>query len=104
MNKIIYIGDIKILTYRKSKVFLNHYVYSYENDTQNLVTFKLDNVLSKLESSDVLHAYDGDPIQIDHLGSTEDSVFLSSLVYNIPTSIPCGTAVNTRSHLSDILS
>lgn len=81
---------------KKTKVFSDHYVYSYENENNsNIVKFKLCNVLSKLESTDVLYSYDGDPIQIDHLGSTENSVFLNSLIYNIPTSIFSGLAVQS---------
>lgn len=80
---------------RKTKVFSDHYVYAYESgDATNIVKFKLCNVLSKLESSDVLYAYEQDPIQISQLGSTEDSTFLSSLIYNIPISVSCGFAVN----------
>jgi hypothetical protein len=80
---------------RKTKVFSDHYVYAYESgDATNIVKFKLCNVLSKLESSDVLYAYEQDPIQISQLGSTEDSAFLSSLIYNIPISVSSGAAVN----------
>lgn len=80
---------------RKTKIFSDHYVYAYESgDATNIVKFKLCNVLSKLESSDVLYAYEQDPIQISQLGSTEDSTFLSSLIYNIPISVSCGFAVN----------
>lgn len=79
---------------KKTKVFSDHFVYAYELESSNVVKFKLCNVLSKLESSDVLYAYDGDPIKIDHLGSTEESVFLNSLIYNHPITISSGRAVS----------
>jgi hypothetical protein len=78
---------------KKSKVFSDHYVYSYENETNNIVIFKLCNVLSKLESSNVLYAYDFDPVQIEHFGSVDNSVFSNSLIYNIPVSVSCGMGV-----------
>jgi hypothetical protein len=80
---------------KKTEIFSDHFVYSYEQNTDNKVIFKLCNVLSGIESTDALYAYDGDPIQIDRLGSAEESVFLNSLVYNIPISVSCGYAVTS---------
>lgn len=80
---------------KKSKVFSNHYIYAYEKTNGNLVKFKLNNVLSGLTSSNAVYSYDGDPIQIDHLGSTEESKLLQSLIYNHPITVPCGEAVTT---------
>jgi len=80
---------------KKSKVFSNHYIYAYEKTNGNLVKFKLNNVLSGLTSSTAIYSYDGDPIQIDHLGSTEESKLLQSLVYNHPITVSCGEAVRT---------
>jgi len=93
-NQFLNCSGISNSIQQKSKVFFDHYVYAYEENSSNVVKFKLHNVLSKLESSNVLYSYDGDPIQIDHLGSTESSIFLNSLIYNVPSSIYCGLAVS----------
>jgi hypothetical protein len=77
-----------------SKIFSDHFIYAYEENSNDVVKFKLCNVLSGLNDSDVLYAYDGDPILIDHLGSTEESTFLNSFAYNNPITISCGVCVN----------
>lgn len=94
-NQFLNCSGISTDIQKKTEIFSDHFVYSYEQNTDNKVVFKLCNVLSGIENTDVLYAYDGDPIKIDRLGSAEESVFLNSLVYNIPVSISCGYAVTS---------
>jgi hypothetical protein len=78
---------------RKTKVFSDHYVYGYESNTNNICKFKVLNVLSKLDSSNVLYAIDEDSIQIESFGSLEESQFSNSLIYNLPINISSGVGV-----------
>jgi hypothetical protein len=80
----------------KSKVFSDHYVYAFEENSNDLVKFKLFNVLSELNPSNtnVSYAYDEDPIIIDQFGSTEESIQLNSFIYNHPITISCGPCVS----------
>lgn len=78
---------------RKTKVFSDHYVYGYESDTNNICKFKVLNVLSKLDSSNLLYAIDDDPIQIESFGSLEESQFSNSLIYNLALNISSGIGV-----------
>ena len=93
-NQFLNCSEVSNSISKNSKVFSNHYLYGYETETENIVKFKLNNVLSKLESSNALFAYDGDPIEINHLGSIEQSKFLDSLIYNHPINISSGEAIN----------
>lgn len=92
-NQFLNCSGINTQINKKTKVFSDHFVYSFEENTSNLVKFKLYNVLSKLVSSDVKYALDGDPIEIDQFGSVEKSTFLNSLYYNLASSVACGVAV-----------
>jgi len=78
---------------RKTKVFSDHYVYGYESNTNNICKFKVLNVLSELNSSNVLYAIDEDPIQVESFGSLQESQFSNSLIYNLPISISSGIGV-----------
>jgi hypothetical protein len=78
---------------RKTKVFSDHYVYGYESNTNNICKFKVLNVLSKLDSTNILYAIDEDSIQIESFGSLEESEFSNSLIYNLPISISSGIGV-----------
>lgn len=78
----------------KTKVFSDHYVYAYEENTENICKFKVLNVLSKLDSTNVLYALDGDSIQIESFGSIEESQFSNSLIYNHAITILSGAAVS----------
>ena len=78
---------------RKTKVFSDHYVYGYELKSNNICKLKVLNVLSELDSSNVLYAIDEDPIQIESFGSLEESQFSNSLIYNLPINILSGVGV-----------
>jgi len=79
---------------KKTKVFSDHYVYAYDNENlDNIVKFRLCNVLSSLKSSDAIYSLDNDPIQIESFGSTEESTLTKSLIYNHPISVFCGVSV-----------
>ena len=80
---------------KSTEVFSDHYVFAYENNSNNVVKFKVCGSLSELTDSDISLAYDGDPIQIEQFGSTEESIFLNSLIYNLPISVYCGSAVDS---------
>lgn len=77
----------------QTEVFSDHYVYAYEKTTSNQVIFKIRNVLSKLDFSDVTYAFEDDPIQIESFGSLNNSIFSKSLIYNYALSISCGKAI-----------
>ena len=79
---------------QKSLIYSTNYVLSYEDgDVGSPVIMRVNNVLSSVESPNTLFATEGDPIIIDNLGRTEDTVFTDSLKFNLPVSIYGGKAV-----------
>lgn len=90
LNQSLIIQDIP----RKSVIFSTNYVVSYENgDLNSPVVLRVNNVLSSIESPETLYAIDGDPINIENIGYTDNNVFVNSLKFNLPTSIYAGKAV-----------
>ena len=76
-------------------VYSNNFAYSYENgDIENLVVLRIHNVLSKIDSSNILYSYSGDPIQITDIGDPKNSTFVKSLLYNHPLNVPAGIATS----------
>jgi YHYH protein len=76
-------------------VYSNNYVYSYEDgDSEKPVILRIHNVLSRIDSSNILYSYPGDPIQITDIGDPKNSTFVSSLVYNHPLYVPAGIATS----------
>jgi len=76
---------------RGVKAFSQNYVYSYENgDSTKPVKFRIHNVLSKINSSDISFAYPKDPIKITDIGNPKESTFVNSLYYNHPINVYAG--------------
>jgi hypothetical protein len=95
-NQFLNCSGINTSISKKTKVFSDHFIYAIEENSSAVVKFKLCNVLSKLDLSntDVVLAYDEDPIEITQVGSSESSIFLNSLVYNHAISVSPGNVVN----------
>jgi len=80
---------------RGSKVYARNFAYAYEDgDKDKPVKFRIHNVLSKIESSDIKFAYSGDPIKVTDIGDPKSSVFVSSLLYNHALNVPAGIATS----------
>jgi hypothetical protein len=80
---------------RGTKVTAPNFVYSYEDgDSTKLVKFRIHNVLSKIEDTNLTFAYDGDPINVTDIGNPKESVFVSSLYYNHALNVPAGIATS----------
>lgn len=81
---------------RSIEVYSTNFVYSYENgDLSNVVSLRINNVISSVESPDTFFAKEGDPIKLENIGNPETNTFVNSLKFNLPLSIYSGKAVET---------
>lgn len=75
----------------KAEVFGDNFVYSFENgDLSKKVTLRILSALSGIEETNALYAINGDKIQVDNIGSLDDTPFTKSLIYNLPLTIFSG--------------
>ena len=80
---------------RGTKTFSQNYVYSYEDgDNTKPVKFRIHNVLSKINTTDISFAFENDPIKITDIGNPKESNFVNSLYYNHPINIYAGIATS----------
>lgn len=93
-NQFLNCSGINSTIFKKSEIFSDHFVYAYEKNSSNVVKFKVCTILSAYQDSDALYLTSGDPIKIESLGSTEQSVFSNSLIYNLPINIFAGKVVS----------
>ncbi len=80
---------------RGTKIFAQNYVYSYEDgDSTKPVQFRIHNVLSKINTTDISFAYESDPIKITDIGNPKETNFVNSLYHNHAINIYSGIATS----------
>jgi hypothetical protein len=89
----------------KSEVFGDNFVYSFEDgDLRKKVILRILSGLSGIEETNASYSINGDKIQVDNIGSLDDTPFTKSLIYNLPLTVFCGKLKNelTSSDLEGI--
>lgn len=76
-----------------TEVFSDNYVYSYENENENIVKFRILNTISELKDNDITYSLPGDGFKVDNFGKVEETLFTKSLIYNLPLTIYTGKVV-----------
>jgi hypothetical protein len=81
---------------RSSEVYSTNFVYSFaDGDQNNIVSLRINNVISSIESNSTILSTEDDPILISNVGLPENNTFVKSLKFNLPISIYSGKAVDS---------